>query len=60
MDWLRLLKSRFRHAVWLNPSSRPDWGPYWSQTYDAIAGVFAMFPLTVDGLEESMKKLLTR
>ena len=60
MDWLRLLKSRFRHAVWLNPSSRPDWGPYWSQTYDAIAGAFAMFPLTVDGLEESMKKLLTR
>lgn len=60
MDWLRALKGRFRHTVWLNPSPRPDWGPYWSQTYDAIAKEFPMFPLTVDGLEEGMKKLLTR
>ncbi len=60
MDWLRLLKGRFRHTVWLNPSHRPDWGAYWSQTYDTIAQEFPMFPLTVDGLEEGMKKLLTR
>ena len=60
MDWLRLLKGRFRHAVWLNPSARPDWGEYWSQTYDRIAKEFPMFPLTVDGLEEGMKKLLAR
>ena len=60
MDWLRLLKGRFRHTVWLNPSRRPDWGAYWSQTYDTIANEFPMFPLTVDGLEEGMKKLLTR
>ena len=60
MDWLRLLKGRFRHTIWLNPSRRPDWGAYWSQTYDVIAKEFSMFPLTVDGLEEGMKKLLTR
>ena len=60
MDWLRLLKGRFPHAVWLNPSPRPDWGPHWTQTYDAIAREFPMFPLTVEGLEESMKKLLSR
>lgn len=60
MDWLRLLKGRFRHTVWLNPSRRPDWGAYWSQTYDVIAQEFPMFPLTVDGLEAGMKKLLTR
>ena len=29
-------------------------------TYDDIARVFPMFPLTVDGLEEGMKKLLAR
>ncbi|MCI8422029.1 MAG: VWA domain-containing protein [Lawsonibacter sp.] len=60
MDWLRLLRSRYRNAIWLNPSPRPDWGEYWSQTYDAIAREFPMFPLTVDGLEEGMKKLLVR
>ncbi len=36
------------------------WGDYWTQTYDAIARVFPMFPLTVEGLEEAMKKLLAR
>ena len=60
MDWLRLLKGRFGHTVWLNPSERPGWGQYWCQTYDAISQEFPMFPLTVDGLEEAMKKLLVR
>ncbi len=46
--------------IWLNPSQRPDWGEYWTQTYDAIAEVFPMFPLTVEGLEDGMKKLLVR
>lgn len=60
LDWLKLLHSRYQHAVWLNPSDRPSWGEYWSQTYDAIAREFPMFPLTVEGLEEGMKKLLAR
>lgn len=60
MDWLRLFKERYKNTIWLNPSERPVWGAYWTQTYDQIAGVFPMFPLTVDGLEEGMKKLLAR
>ena len=60
MDWLRLLKGRFKHSIWLNPSRRPQWGVYWSETYDRIAREFPMFPLTVDGIEEGMKKLLSR
>ena len=48
------------NVIWLNPSRRPQWGAYWSQTYDTIAGEFPMFPLTVEGLEEGMKKLLSR
>ena len=60
MDWLRLLKSRYRHTVWLNPSRRPAWSNYWGETYDLIAREFPMVPLSVEGLEEGMKKLLTR
>ena len=60
LDWLRRIRERYQSSIWLNPSSRPDWGQYWSQTYDTIAGVFPMFPLTVEGLEEGMKKLLSR
>lgn len=60
MDWLRLFRGRYRNIIWLNPSERPVWGDYWTQTYDAIEATFPMFPLTVEGLEEGMKKLLTR
>lgn len=60
MDWLKLFRSRYAHTIWLNPSERPVWGEYWTKTYDAISDVFPMFPLTVDGLEEGMKKLLVR
>ena len=60
LDWLELFKKRYDHTIWLNPSARPVWGEYWSQTYDTISRVFPMYPLTVDGLEEGMKKLLVR
>ena len=60
LDWLKKLKDRYRHAIWLNPSERPSWGPYWTQTYDQIAQEFPMFPLSVEGLEDGMKKLLAR
>ena len=60
MDWLRLLRGRFRHTIWLNPSDRPEWGGEWTESYDAIDRLFPMFPLTVEGLEQGMRKLLTR
>lgn len=60
LDWLNCFRERYPHVIWLNPSPRPDWGEYWSQTYDVIADIFPMFPLTVEGLEEGMKKLLSR
>ena len=60
LDWLVRIRQRYPNSIWLNPSSRPDWGRYWTETYDTIAEVFPMFPLTVEGLEEGMKKLLAR
>lgn len=60
LDWLEQFRKRYDHAIWLNPSQRPVWGEYWAQTYDTISRVFPMYPLTVDGLEQGMKKLLAR
>lgn len=60
LDCLRRLRERYRHAVWLNPGDRPDWGGEWTESYDAIEGLFPMFPLTVEGIEAGMKKLLAR
>ena len=55
MDWLERFRDKYPHIIWINPSERPSWGQYWCETYDAIARVFPMFPLTVDGLEAGMK-----
>ena len=60
MDWLLRFRDKYPNAIWLNPSDRPSWGQYWCETYDQIAAVFPMFPLTVQGLEDGMKKLLAR
>ncbi|MEA4934962.1 MAG: hypothetical protein VB071_15465 [Lawsonibacter sp.] len=60
MDWLNLLRQQYVHAIWLNPDECPTWGDEWAETYDAIARLFPMFPLTVEGLKEGMKKLLAR
>ena len=60
VDWLERFRDKYPHIIWVNPSERPSWGQYWCETYDAIARVFPMFPLTVDGLEDGMKKLLAR
>ena len=61
-EWLNYLNARYRHVVWLNPYTKPrdhffgDWG----KTYDVIADLFPMYPLTVAGLEQGMKKLMVR
>ena len=60
LDCLRRIRERFRHAVWLNPGERPAWGEEWTRTYDVIQDLFPMYPLTVEGLEQGMRKLLAR
>ena len=62
LDWLKQFRSQYPHTVWLNPYTRPgllffgDWG----RTYDIISSLFNMYPLTVTGLEQAMKKLMVR
>jgi len=58
LDWLRRFKTQYDHLVWLNPEGEPSWGPYWGQSYGVIQKLIDMYPLTVEGLEQSMKKLL--
>lgn len=60
LDWLTQFQRTYPHVVWLNPSKRPFFGGNRAYTYDVIANMFPMFPLTVEGLEDSMKKLLSR
>jgi uncharacterized protein with von Willebrand factor type A (vWA) domain len=53
-DWLRKLRQHYKKAMWLNPEDPRYWG---SETISAIGGLFPMFPLTIDGLQEGIRKL---
>jgi len=50
--WLKRLGEHFKKAVWLNPAH------YGGYTANQIEKIFPMFPLTIDGLEEAIKKLI--
>jgi len=55
IEWLRRLAAHFRSSAWLNPE--PD--RFWTgTTIEVIASVFAMWPLTLDGLAQSVRYLV--
>lgn len=55
--WLKRLDEHFTHSVWLNPEDPRIWINPTTQT---IARTFPMFPLTLDGLEEAVRKLVVK
>jgi uncharacterized protein with von Willebrand factor type A (vWA) domain len=54
LDWIQRFRRRFPHAIWLNPEPRRFWR---HPTIEAIGDVLPMFPLSLDGLREGIKKL---
>lgn len=57
IEWLQRIADHFRHCVWLNPMPERAW---FHTTISAVGKIFPMFPLTIDGLEEAVKKLMVR
>jgi uncharacterized protein len=55
IEWLRRLAAHFRSAAWLNPEPERFWA---GTTIEVIASVFAMWPLTLDGLSHSVRYLV--
>jgi uncharacterized protein with von Willebrand factor type A (vWA) domain len=53
--WLMALREHFQRSAWLNPD-----GPsaYAHPTVDAIAGIFPMFALTLEGLGQAVSELV--
>ena len=52
--WLDRLKRHFSHAAWLNPLPRRMWS---HPTISLVGQIFPMFELTLDGLEDAVRKL---
>ncbi len=55
IGWLMALRGHFQHSAWLNPEPPSAW---WQTTIDVIGKVFPMFPLTLEGLGESVHHLM--
>ena len=60
IDYLRQLKERYDHIIWLNPQPRGELSAYWATSYDKLAQMFNMYDMTVEGLERGIKQLLVR
>jgi uncharacterized protein with von Willebrand factor type A (vWA) domain len=56
-DWLHLMKSHYKHIVWLNPKMAPGDAP-WREAETAIKTMFPMYKLTVAGLKAAVAKLM--
>ncbi|MBI2935057.1 MAG: VWA domain-containing protein [Chloroflexi bacterium] len=55
--WLKRFADHFSHSVWLNPES-PS---YWQHpTVMMIRRLFPMYELTIDGLNEAIRKLIVK
>lgn len=58
-EWLTRLKNKYKKVVWLNPKMAVGHAP-WREAETAIKQLFPMLPLTVDGLNQAMEKLMKR
>lgn len=57
-EWLSLMKKHFKRIIWLNPKMAPGHAP-WREAETAVKGMFSMHKLTVDGLKDGMKYLMS-
>lgn len=58
ITWLTRFKAKYPHLIWLHPQPRPVRHTYWSETFDYLDERLPMFRLSIDGLNEGMKKLM--
>lgn len=57
--WLQRLLKAYRHAVWINPTPAEHWP--WTQSIKIVRELMddRMVPMTLAGLEEGMRTLMT-
>ena len=55
--WLERLKEKFKDVIWLNPLSVRSWN--YVHTIKMIRQIYPMFELTLDGLDDGIKYLMT-
>jgi uncharacterized protein with von Willebrand factor type A (vWA) domain len=56
---LKKIKLHFPHTIWLNPTPMPTIHDAWTDTHFEIADIIDMYDLTLQGLEDGFKFLLS-
>jgi len=58
-EWNQILSKKYRRVIWLNPSRHPNAAMLsWMEAEATLAELYPMYPLTVNGLKEGIKKLM--
>lgn len=61
ITWLQRLAHNFPYNVWLNPISQKYWAViHGHKTLEMIRDIFPMYELTLEGLDQAIKKLMVR
>jgi uncharacterized protein with von Willebrand factor type A (vWA) domain len=55
---LKFIAKTFRYAVWVNPKMQEEW-PY-TRTISMIREILPMFELTLDGLEKTVRHMMSK
>ncbi|MEW6668496.1 MAG: hypothetical protein AB1512_25065 [Thermodesulfobacteriota bacterium] len=55
---LKFIAKNFRYAVWVNPKLQDEW-PY-TRTISMIREILPMFELTLDGLEKTVRHMMSK
>lgn len=55
--WMQRFKEKFKDAIWLNPLPKRSWE--YVHSIRMVRDIFPMFELTLDGLDEGIKYLMT-
>ncbi len=55
--WLKKLADHFTHCIWLNPEGERYWN---HPTVQMIGQIFPMYEMTLDGLNDGVRKLIKK
>ncbi len=58
IDWLKMIKNKFKHTIWLNPIPKHEWDDsYGSFTLNIIKDIIHMEDLTLQGIKNTVEYL---
>ena len=60
-EWNKLFREKYKKAIWLNPRFHGSLTKLaWMESEKALAEIYDMYPLTIDGLKKGISKLMSK